>query len=76
MGQLPVPTIAEVEFPSVYAEKDVNINAEQLYARCQNNDHLEWYGPVYGEDNYYFGSGESQTVQLDNSGNAFVVLWG
>ena len=31
-----VATIVEVEFPSVYAEKYVDINAEQLYARCQN----------------------------------------
>ena len=29
-----VETIVEVEFPSVFAEQDVNISAEQLFARC------------------------------------------
>jgi hypothetical protein len=67
-----VATIVEVEFPSVYAEKYVDINAEQLYARCQNDPQLSWYGP----DESSLGAGESQEVQLDNSGNAFVVLFG
>ena len=29
-----VATIVQVEFPPVFAEEDVNINAEQLYSRC------------------------------------------
>jgi hypothetical protein len=67
-----VATIVEVEFPPVYAEKYVDINAEQLYTRCQNEPGLSWFGP----DESSLGSGESQEVQLDNSGNAFVVLFG
>jgi len=70
-----VATIVEVEFPSVYAEQYVNINAEQLYARCQNPEHLYWEGPLT-EEGYYLGSGETQDVQLDNSGNAFVLVFG
>jgi hypothetical protein len=70
-----VATIVEVEFPSVYAEQYVNINAEQLYARCQNPDHLTWDGPL-GEEGYYLGDGETQDVQLDNSGNAFALVFG
>ncbi len=67
-----VATIVEVEFPSVYAEKYVDVTAEQLYARCGITPHLFWQGP----DANGLGEGESQELQLDNSGNAFVVLYG
>jgi lambda repressor-like predicted transcriptional regulator len=67
-----VATILEVEFPSVYAERYVNISAEQLHARCGLGPHLFWEGPEANG----LGEGESQQVQLDNSGNAFVLVYG
>jgi hypothetical protein len=69
-----VATIVQVEFPSVYAEKFVNISAEQLYARCLVPPHLTWVGP-----NAKVLAGEAEAVsrvKLDNNGNAFVVLLG
>jgi hypothetical protein len=68
-----VATIVEVEFPSVYAEKYVDVTAEQLYARCGVFPYTTWYGP---DESYLGDNSESETVQLDNSGNAFVVLFG
>jgi hypothetical protein len=74
-----VETIVEVEFPSVYAEQFVNISAEQLFARCGLAPKVEWIGPdedlisPVGED--AFGA-EGVSVQLDDDGNAFVVLLG
>lgn len=69
-------TIAEVEFPPVDAEKYVDINSPQLYNRCQYPDSpkLAFIGP----DGFYAESGPdlSGKVQLDNDGNAFVVLVG
>ncbi len=80
-----VATIVEVEFPSVYAEQRVNIAAEQLFARCGIAPKVEWIGPDEnlispapdgGEQvNDPIGA-ESISVQLDNDGNAFVVLFG
>jgi hypothetical protein len=79
-----VATIVQVEFPPVFAEETVNINASQLYARCHNAPKLAWIRPVTesegpGEFNrvYVVSTGEEVTgVQLDNDGNAFVVLFG
>jgi hypothetical protein len=74
-----VSTIVEVEFPPVYAEQFVNVSAEQLFARCGLAPKVEWVGPdenlisPVGED--AFGA-ESVSVQLDDDGNAFVVLLG
>jgi hypothetical protein len=69
-----VATIVQVEFPSVYAERFVDISAEQLYSRCQIKPHLIWVGP---DDKVLAASAEGVTkVKLDNSGNAFVVLLG
>lgn len=68
-------TIAEVEFPPVDAEKYVDINSPQLYNRCGGDDvKLLWIGPdgTYAE----IGPDLSGRVQLDNDGNAFVVLVG
>jgi hypothetical protein len=68
-----VATIVDVEFPSVYAEKYVNINAAQLYDRCLVPPYLTFIGP----DGEYYGSGEEISgVQLDDDGNAFIVLIG
>jgi hypothetical protein len=69
-----VATIIQVEFPSVFAEQDVNISAEQLFARCGVDPRLTWIGPdenVLGTD----VEGISK-VKLDNDGNAFVVVIG
>ncbi len=69
-----VATIVQVEFPSVYAERYVNISAEQLYSRCLIKPHLMWVGP---DEKVLAESAESVSkVKLDNSGNAFVVLLG
>jgi hypothetical protein len=67
-----VSTIIEVEFPSVYAEEFVAINASQVFSRCLQGPKLEWVGP----DAEVAGLGEEVSVQLDNDGNAFVVLLG
>jgi hypothetical protein len=69
-----VSTIVQVEFPPVYAEKDVDIRAEQLFARCQVAPHLEWIGP--DEDVLGVGVEGVSKVKLDNDGNAFVVILG
>jgi hypothetical protein len=69
-----VETIVEVEFPSVYAEQDVNISAEQLFARCGVGPKVEWIGPDEKIDS--IGTESISKVKLDNDGNAFVVLLG
>ncbi|HTQ69296.1 MAG TPA: hypothetical protein VMI13_11455 [Solirubrobacteraceae bacterium] len=64
--------IIEVEFPPVFAEEPVNINAAQLYSRCHKGQ-LTWAGPE-GE---VLGYGEELSdLSLDNDGNAFVVALG
>ena len=37
-----VATIVQVEFPPVFAEEPVNVNAAQLYARCKEDYRLDW----------------------------------
>jgi hypothetical protein len=69
-----VATIVEVEFPPVFAEKTVNINASQLFSRCLVGPKLDWVGPdekLEAEE-----TEELSGVKLDNDGNAFVVLLG
>jgi hypothetical protein len=69
-----VATIVQVEFPSVYAEQNVNISAEQLFSRCLEKPHLMWIGP---DEHVLAVESESvEEVKLDNNGNAFVVLIG
>jgi hypothetical protein len=64
--------IIQVEFPPVFAEEPVNINASQLYSRCHEGD-LTWVGP----EAQVLGYGEEITdLGLDNDGNAFVVVLG
>jgi hypothetical protein len=67
-----VATIVQVEFPAVYAEKDVNISAEQLFDSCQLAPHVIWIGPNLKT----VSAKESVKVKLDDDGNAFVVLFG
>jgi len=68
-----VTTIVQVEFPAVYAEKNVVISAEQLYDSCQLWPHLVWWGPTKKLVGYH---AETVKVKLDDDGNAFVVLVG
>ena len=69
-----VATIVELEFPPVYAGREVNVNDEQLYARCLISPHLRWVGPgALGPEE---GSAGIEHVKLDNDGNAFVILLG
>jgi hypothetical protein len=67
-----VATIVQVEFPAVYAEKTVNISAEQLFDSCQLAPHVVWFGPNLKT----VSDKESVKVKLDDDGNAFVVLFG
>jgi uncharacterized repeat protein (TIGR01451 family) len=69
-----VATVVQVEFPPVFAEAYVNINAEQLYARCHVPPHLVWLGA--GGQKLGEGVDTITGVQLDNDGNAFVMLLG
>jgi hypothetical protein len=71
-----VATIVQVEFPPVFAEEAVDVNASQLLSRCKNSPHIEWlfvsqYGYVHS-----LADSEDFTLHLDNDGNAFVVLVG
>lgn len=60
-----VAAIFYLEFPSVYAERTVEISDGQLSSRCQ----VTWVGP----DEVVLGTGSSVTTTLDDNGNAFVV---
>ena len=66
-----VPAIIQVEFPPVFAEEPVNINAAQLFSRCHQGEEA-WYGP----EGVLISDNENATVNLDNDGNAFAVLLG
>ncbi|HXN39068.1 MAG TPA: hypothetical protein VN892_13595 [Solirubrobacteraceae bacterium] len=68
-----VATIVEVEFPPVYAERRVNISAEQLFARCMIPPSLVWVG---ADDEVLASGTEDVETTLDNDGNAFVVVLG
>jgi hypothetical protein len=65
-----VATVIRVEFPSVQAEKFVNIKSDELQTRCAGG--ITWYGPLEKR----LGTGPEVQVQLDNNGNAFVVAFG
>jgi len=72
-----VATIVQVEFPPVFAEEPVNINAAQLYSRCHESPKLLFvemteFGPSIRAEE----TEEVLGVKLDNDGNAFVVLIG
>jgi hypothetical protein len=71
-----VATIVQVEFPPVFAEEYVNVDFSQLYARCHEYPHTEVItmsenGYPHTEKGY-----ETETLQLDNDGNAFMILIG
>ena len=72
-----VATIALVEFPPVFAEEPVNVNAAQVYARCHYSPRTEWLVmSENGPRTLEAGTEEVLGLQLDNDGNAFVVLVG
>ncbi|HTY95733.1 MAG TPA: hypothetical protein VMB91_01745 [Solirubrobacteraceae bacterium] len=71
-----VATIVQVEFPPVYAEEPVNINAAQLYARCKEDYRLDWVVMGSSGPKVLATHAEEATVWLDDDGNAFVVLFG
>ncbi|HTY96943.1 MAG TPA: hypothetical protein VMB91_07865, partial [Solirubrobacteraceae bacterium] len=61
-------------FPALYAEKYVNVTSPQLLSRCLIPPHLMWVG---ADGAVLESSGSSLNgLQLDNDGNAFVVLLG
>jgi len=69
-----VATIAQVEFDPVFGEAPVYIDFAQPYARCHYSPKTE----VITFDGYPHIERytESETVYLDNDGNAFAVLVG
>lgn len=71
-----VATIVQVEFPPVFAEEPVDINAAQLYARCKEDYRLDWAVMSPSGPTVLATHSEEATVSLDNDGNAFVVLFG
>ena len=64
-----VATILEVECQARYAEKEVRIASNELWAKCDK--HLEW-------DSSTGGGAETKEYKapLDDAGNAEVVVWG
>ena len=72
-----VATIIQVEFPPVFAEEPVNINAAQLYSRCHISPKTFFVGMEEdGPRVLDYETEETIGVKLDNDGNAFVVLFG
>ncbi len=72
-----VATIVQVEFPPVFAEEPVNINAAQVYARCHDEDRGEFIVmTASGPEERAEEVEEITGITLDNDGNAFVVLVG
>jgi hypothetical protein len=70
-----VATIVQVEFPPVFAEEYVYVDFAQLYARCHESPRTEVITPGQYEPNVRRYT-EHETVQLDNDGNAFLILVG
>jgi hypothetical protein len=64
--------IVEVEFPSVYAEEEVEVAAEQLYARCHVAPKIEWFSFQLGAK--IPGEPEAIRLKLDNNGNAYAII--
>jgi hypothetical protein len=74
--QSDVATIVQVEFPPVFAEESVTVNASQLYARCHLPPQTEWIRMLDGTPELELEAEEITNLELDNDGNAFVVLIG
>jgi len=71
-----VATIVQVEFPPVFAEEPVNVDFSQLEARCKVCPYTEAIVMGYNGYPYTAEKVSDVTVNLDNDGNAFVVLVG
>jgi hypothetical protein len=69
-----VATIIQIEFPPVFAEEYVSVTAPALERRCGTSPHLVWLGPEAKK--LATGKEAVLKVQLDNDGNAFVVVMG
>ncbi|HTQ68537.1 MAG TPA: hypothetical protein VMI13_07575 [Solirubrobacteraceae bacterium] len=71
-----VATIVQVEFSPVFAEEPVNVDFAQLESRCKVCPYTE--AIVMGENGYPYTESKVSdvTLNLDNDGNAFVVLVG
>jgi len=71
-----VATIVQVEFPPVFAEEYVYVDFAQLYARCHVSPRTEVV--TMGSNGWPHTEEytESETLQLDNDGNAFAILIG
>jgi hypothetical protein len=67
-----VATIVQVEFPSVYAGRPVQVSAEQLFSSCKVAPKLLWIGA--DEKIKGIGVEAIKGLALDEDGNAFVVL--
>jgi hypothetical protein len=67
-----VAAIIETEFPGG-SEKLVHIASEELFHRCQAAPHLHWIRMNGAKEE---GVPEVNEVQLDNNGNAFVIVIG
>jgi hypothetical protein len=65
-------TILQLEFPPEFAEEYVTITAPALERRCSVAPHLLWFGA--GARELAYGKESVLKVQLDNDGNAFVVV--
>ena len=71
-----VATIIQVEDPPVFAEEPVWIDFAQVYARCHRDPHTEVITMSDRGSPNVNSNTESETVYLDNDGNAFAVLVG
>jgi hypothetical protein len=71
-----VATILQVRFDPVFAEEPVWVDFAQVYARCHRAPHTEVI--TMGDRGFPLVNSEteSETLFLDNDGNAFAVLIG
>jgi len=67
-----IAAIIEAEFTNG-SEKFVHISSEELYQRCRLEPHLQW---ILANGEIVSGTPEVTGVQLDNDGNAFVIVLG
>jgi hypothetical protein len=67
-----VATIVQVELPGA-SEAKVHIGSEELFHRCRLAPHVHWI-MTNGEDRTNVS--EVREVEVDNDGNAFVILIG
>jgi hypothetical protein len=67
-----VATVVEAEFPGG-SEKFVRLASEELFSRCRVKPHLHWIRMNGREEKE---KSEISKVQLDNNGNAFVIVIG